>query len=418
MAYTAVILSAKAENVRTNLEAIRKHQPGTRVIVVADGIPEESRQGLDAQWLEGAQPFCFARNANLAIAAAGTDDVVLVNDDAFLVSPGGFDQMRKATAHFGIVSATIRGRVCNPRQKEAQENNVPEPGFLAFVCVYLPRTTLDRLGPLDERFLHGTWEDNDYCRRAQEAGLALGICGKCVVEHFGQNTTFEMKPVYRQILDDNRKRFEQKWSRMNVTLSICICSIFSRKAYLDRMMACLSPQLEQRVELLLAIDAGQDSIGGKRQRLLEQARGEFIVFLDDDDLVSPEYVSEILCAINRDPKADAITYRSKRYCDGAYEAECVYSLHSDSNIGFIYVDGFKTYQRYPYHVTPVRRELALKVGFPSKDHGEDTDFAVKLHPLLKSEVHIPKHLYTYFWRSDRTAEQTHRSLTTPPKLKK
>lgn len=419
--FSVVILSAKIDNVRQNVAAIRKHQPGTRVIVVQDGIKPMEQASADlvgVEWIEGAKPFCFARNANLGIAAAGTDDVVLVNDDAFLLTKGGFDNLAKASEHYGIVSSTVLGRCCNVRQKTQQENNVTEPDFLAFVCVYLPRRTLELLGPLDERFEHGTWEDNDYCRRAHEAGLSLGICGKCLVSHDNQNTTFETLPVYRQILDQNRARFEEKWSKTKTSLSICICSIFSRKHFLDRMMAILSPQLGQRVELLLAIDAGQESIGKKRQRLLEQARGEFIVFLDDDDTVHQDYVSKVLTAINRTPNVDAITYRSKRYCDGVYEAECVYSLHSESNVGFIYVDGFKTYQRYPYHVTPVRRELALKIGFPDKDHCEDTDFAVALRPLLRSEHHIPEHLYTYWWRSDRSAEQTHRSLTAPKKPKK
>lgn len=415
--YSAVILSAKIGNIRQNVAALERNQPGTRIIVVSDSIPAAERAGLNVTWVEGARPFCFAKNANLGFAAAGTDDVVLVNDDAFLATPGGFDRLRGAADIFGIVSATIRGRVCNSRQRGVQPNNVAEPDFLAFVCVYIPRTTYEKLGPLDERFLHGTWEDNDYCRRAHEAGIPIGICGGCTVEHFGANTTFEAKPTYRQILDDNRARYEEKWSKQKILLSICVCSIFSRKHYLDRLMAILSPQLTQRAELLLAIDAGQDSIGRKRQRLLEAARGEFIVFLDDDDTVDPHYVSKILCEINRHPSVDAITYRSTRYENGVYEAECVYSLHSSTNTGFEYRDGFKTYLRYPYHVTPIRRELALKVGFPDKDHQEDTDFAVALKPLLRSEAHIPENLYTYYWRSDRSAEQTHQSLTKPAKPK-
>lgn len=416
MAYSAVILSAKIENVRSNVAAIRKYQPGTRIIVVADAALTD-RSVEDVVWVEGAQPFCFSRNANLGIAAAGTDDVVLVNDDALLLTPNGFGLLEKASEVFGIVSATVRGRCRNPRQKQFSENNTSEPDSLAFVCVYLPRKTLDLLGPLDEQFEHGTWEDDDYCYRAREAGLALGICGRCTVDHISSATTFETRSTYRAILDANRARFEAKWSKHRTLLSICICSVFSRKGYLDRMLACLTPQLTQRVEFLLAADAGQESIGSKRQRLLEQAKGEFIVFLDDDDLVHPDYVSKVLTAINRNPTVDAITYRSKRFEDGVYEAECVYSLHSKTNIGYEYIDGFKTYLRYPYHVTPIRRELALKIGFPNKDHCEDTDFAVALHPLLKSEHHLPECLYWYYWRSDRSAEQTHRSLINPGKPK-
>ena len=39
---------------------------------------------MPAVALEGVKPFIFARNCNLGIRAAGSDDVVLLNDDALL----------------------------------------------------------------------------------------------------------------------------------------------------------------------------------------------------------------------------------------------------------------------------------------------------------------------------------------------
>lgn len=411
--YTVVIPSAKIANVERCVAAIALHQPGAPVVVVADGIPAVERARVPGvRWIEGVQPFCYAANANLGILAAGSDDVILCNDDALLANQGGFDLLAAASSRYGIVSATIFGRCCNERQRRACDENHTEPSMLAFVCVYLRRSTIAQLGLLDERFLGGCYEDNDYCRRAAEAGIALGICGRCRVIHEATHTTFASRPNYRAILDANRARFEEKWSRTGILLSLCICSIFTRKAYLDRLLAVLTPQLGDRVELLLAIDAGQSSIGAKRQRLLEQARGDFVVSIDDDDLVSPDYIRAILGAIHRRPAADCITYLSKRYCDGAFEADCSYSLTNPTNTGFIYIDGFKTYLRFPYHVTPVRRELALQVGFQSLDFREDTDFAERLRPLLQTEEHIAEFLYFYWWRTARPGEQTHKTLTT------
>jgi cellulose synthase/poly-beta-1,6-N-acetylglucosamine synthase-like glycosyltransferase len=413
MSYSVIIPSAKAENVARCVAEIRRHQPGARIIVVADGILAAERGSIGGvEWAEGVQPFCYARNANLGIAAAGSDDVILCNDDALLATPGGFDRLQAASTHFAVVSATIRGRCCNERQRLTTDANHAEPSMLAFVCVYLPRSTIDAIGLLDERFENGTWEDNDYCRRVTEADLLLGTCGACAMVHEATYTTFAKKPNYEAIMAENKKRYEAKWSLHSTLLTICICSIFTRQNYLDRLLAVLRPQLSQRVELLLACDAGQAAIGEKRQRLLEQARGEFVVFIDDDDLISPDYVRQILGAIYRNPAADAITYRSKRYCDGVYEADCIYSLRNASNEGFVTIDGFKTYTRWPYHVTPLRRALALKVGFCRLDFLEDTIFATALRPLLKSEEFIEEYLYFYWWRTKRTGEQTHRVLTT------
>lgn len=411
--YTVVIPSAKIANVERCVAAIRLHQPDTPIIVVSDDIPVSERSTVPGvRWIEGQQPFCYATNANLGIRAAGCDDVILCNDDAILANQGGFDLLAAASSHYGIVSATVFGRCCNERQRLACDENHTEPSMLAFVCVYIRRATIRKIGLLDERFLGGCYEDNDYCRRASEAGISLGICGRCRVIHEATHTTFAARPNYREILEANRQRFEEKWQITRTLLSICICSIFTRSSYLERLLAVLRPQLGNRVELLLSIDAGQVSIGEKRQRMIEQAAGLYVVFIDDDDLVSPDYVREILAAIHRRPEADCITYRSKRYCDGLYEGDCTYSLSSPTNEGFTYLDGFKTYQRFPYHVTPIRREIALKVGFESMDFREDTVFAERLRPHLQTEEFIDAFLYEYWWRTQRPGEQTHKTLTT------
>ena len=68
------------------------------------------------------------------------------------------------------------------------------------------------------------------------------------------------------------------------------------------------------------------------------------------------------------------------------------------------------YLRFPYHVTPVRTEIARKVGFMSINFREDTIYAEQLRPFLKSEVFIPEVMYEYWWRSDRSGEVTNKEL--------
>jgi GT2 family glycosyltransferase len=416
VSYTVIIPSAKIANVASCVAALRQHQPGVRIIAVADGIgPAERAAVAGIAWIDGVQPVCSARPCNLGISAAGHDDVILCNDDAMLATALGLDRLAAATANFGLISATIRGRCCNPRQQLIQPNNVTEPGMLAFVCVYIPRSTIDAIGLLDERFEGGTYEDNDYCRRATLAGLPLGICGGCIIDHKRELTTFESRPNYRAILETNRQRFEAKWTKTRTLLSVCVCSIFSRANYLDRLLACLAPQWTERVEFLLAADDGQESVGAKRQRLLDQARGDFVVFIDDDDLVSPDYIAKVLGAILRNSTIDAVTYFSKRYCDGVYEADCKYSITNPVNRDAVIINGIKTYRRFPYHVTPIRSDLALKVGFKPMDFQEDTDFAERLRPLIKTEEFIPEFLYSYYWRSNRAGERTHKVLSANPR---
>ncbi|MCX7792205.1 MAG: glycosyltransferase, partial [Chloroflexaceae bacterium] len=191
MSFCVVILSARAANLVPCVQALLNAEPGLspeRIIVVDDGARAEAEPRLPPlRWVEGAQPFVFARNANLGLAAAGDADVILLNDDARLITPDGFSAMAAAVTEnpaLGICSAAVTGVVGNPRQHPAGHPGLrPEPTTLAFVCVYLPRRVLTTLGPLDERFTGYGYEDNDYCARARAAGYQLAIFDGCVVEH-------------------------------------------------------------------------------------------------------------------------------------------------------------------------------------------------------------------------------------------
>ena len=410
MSITVVIPANNFATLRACVDAILCHDQDFRVIVVGDR--------LAAAWLgyivPAPRPWSFASACNAGIAAAGTDDVILCNQDAILQTPGGFTAMAKAALTYGIVSATIRGRVNNINQSPqavGADHNRTEPNSLAFVCVCLPRRTLDLVGELDEGYRPATFEDNDYCARARIAGLTLGVCGGCVVDHPAELSALDRKPEYREFMAANQARYEAKFSPVRTLLSICVCSTFGRDMYMGRLLAALRPQLGWGVQLCLDIDWGQRSIGAKRQGLLEQARGDYVVSIDDDDLVPGDYVQKIQTAIMRNP-ADCITYRGAMSTNGVYEAESVYSL-AHSKPETVYVDGAKVYLRTPLHVTPIRRDIALAAGFPNMNHGEDQQFASRVLPLLKSQEYLDEVLYYYLYRTaeQRAGEITHKGLT-------
>ena len=218
--YSVVILSAMAPNLRQCLAWLFEKEPmlpRNRIIVVDDGAQAEWQgQGPGVRWVKGVKPFVFARNANIGIREAGTD-VVLLNDDAKLMTKYGFTSLSFATRSrpdVGICSAAISGVVGNPSQQPwlVAAGMRYEPHNLAFVAAYIPKSTFDRIGPLDERFTGYGYEDNDYCARAKKAGLGLSIYDGCVVEHStAGNSTFRTKPNIQEIMEHNRKLFVQKW---------------------------------------------------------------------------------------------------------------------------------------------------------------------------------------------------------------
>src|ERR1039458_2770349 len=114
MAYSIIIPSRNVQNLRACVAAIRQAGETARVIVVWDSTPV-SYQGLVPamnhyppwEGCLGEAPFCFARNINLGIRAAGVDDVILLHDDALLETPHGFTaQLEYPPYDYGILSAS------------------------------------------------------------------------------------------------------------------------------------------------------------------------------------------------------------------------------------------------------------------------------------------------------------------------
>lgn len=213
-----VVLSARAENLFPCVKSILDNEPSVEpgdIIVVDDGARATAEPHLPGiRWVQGVKPFVYARNANLGIRAAA-GDVVLMNDDARLITPGGFAalaEVARQTPGIGLLSAAVKGAVGNPNQMVVGGPLRFEPRVLAFVCVLVPRTTFHRLGPLDERFVGYGYEDNDYCLAAIRAGLRLAITEECVVDHAGElPSTFRTRPDIHALMRMNQKLFDQKY---------------------------------------------------------------------------------------------------------------------------------------------------------------------------------------------------------------
>jgi GT2 family glycosyltransferase len=69
------------------------------------------------------------------------------------------------------------------------------------------------VGPLDEAFGLGMFEDDDYSRRLQRAGLRVVCAGDCFVHHVGQAAFKSLiaDGTYHSLFEKNRKHYERKW---------------------------------------------------------------------------------------------------------------------------------------------------------------------------------------------------------------
>lgn len=178
---------------------------------------------------------------------------------------------------------------------------------------------------------------------------------------------------------------------MKKKLSILTCSLTERKKLFHILEKHLIKQIKKdfNVELLVNVDNGEKTIGLKRNELLNAATGEYVAFIDDDDWVSDDYIKRILTAIKfKNPDCCGIEGTLKLNTE--YKQKFIHSIKYDN----WYSKGY-THYRCPNHLNPIRKEIALSVGFKNVSYGEDFDFSLRLKPLLKTEVYIKGEIYTY-----------------------
>jgi glycosyltransferase involved in cell wall biosynthesis len=186
-----------------------------------------------------------------------------------------------------------------------------------------------------------------------------------------------------------------------VLLSLLIPTLVCRREYLALLQRVLGPQTRDnpQVESIVFSDDGERSIGTKRNQMVAMARGDYIAFIDDDDLVAPDYVARVIEALKTRPAPDCVGFRMKRYSNGRPIGEGIHSIRFECYGQKQLPEGMTLYERTPNHLNPIRADLVRQVPFPDLNWGEDSAFARGVRPLLKSEVFIDEYLYMYYYRT-------------------
>lgn len=223
---SVIIPSRNAGNLTPCITAIWDLDPELRVIVIDDGLEwpafmdllgSRPPRQIETLTIRGEKPFSFPRNINLGIIAAGSDDVILCNDDAILKTPGGFSLLQNAAEQhpvFGIIGATTD--VTGQPEQQPRGIGLREVPHFAFVCVLIPRRTIDLLGGLDERYcLDYGCDDRDYCEAVTRAGLKVGVHDGCFVDHGSLTSTYRGDPYTPKSFARNYALLLEKWGSLS-----------------------------------------------------------------------------------------------------------------------------------------------------------------------------------------------------------
>jgi len=202
-------------------------------------------------------------------------------------------------------------------------------------------------------------------------------------------------------------------------LSVLIPTLESRRVLCERLCSELDRQIDLAkagsiVEVLTLRDAGLATVGAKRNQLVARARGRFVVFVDDDDSVSGDYIDQLVSCLQSHPGVDCVSLAGEIHFRGAHPRRMVHSIkftdwhHSRGQ-----------YRRPPCHITPIRREIACRYEFAEVNYAEDMDWSLRISrdQALKQEIILDRTLYFYHcrrhfftqWLLDRT--QTFRHAT-------
>ena len=162
-------------------------------------------------------------------------------------------------------------------------------------------------------------------------------------------------------------------------LSVLICGTFNRvrDGYSEKILSMLEPQLTEDVEVLYFVDNKKRSVGEKRNDLMNMAHGKYIVYVDDDDKVSDDYISVLLMLTSKNPDVAvfgvncSVNGGSYKFVD--YDAKHIRDYNTKEK-----------YVRIPNHMMCWKKEICLP--FPDKSFGEDQDWAKSMLRKIKKQT--------------------------------
>ena len=221
--------------------AARTEWPNLEIVVVDNGSTDGTREWLETEAqrlgpgrlraIFHAENRGFPAACNAGLAAATGEYLVILNNDT-VVTRGALTALVRhlaADPKLGLVGP-VTNAIANAARVEvgyADLAGLPEWArayvrahddesfalpMLALFCTALTRRTWESVGPLDERFGIGMFEDDDYCRRVSEKGLAIR-CARDAFVHHWQMASFRKMPQqdYLALFAENKAKFAAKW---------------------------------------------------------------------------------------------------------------------------------------------------------------------------------------------------------------
>lgn len=202
-----------------------------------------------------------------------------------------------------------------------------------------------------------------------------------------------------------------------VLLTIAIPTIKQRKKIFDELYMEFVRQTKlygEQIEIIYLCDNKEMTIGAKRQKLNDTAKGKYVVQWDDDDWIHPNGIDMIMEGISSN--SDVISYNYS--CDIKLPIEHNSVYPRKVSIG--YNNSFNNLDKLLYMTpdpkNPIKREILHKIKFQDTSWSEEYYFKLELMKYLKTEYKINEDIYQILNRSGEPYDFNVRYNLTPNKL--
>lgn len=178
---------------------------------------------------------------------------------------------------------------------------------------------------------------------------------------------------------------------MSPLYDILICTIPHRQEKLHLLLKELDRQIPDTAEVgaRICYDNLQSSYGSKCNALLQSSDADYVSFIDDDDMVAPDFIQLVLTAL--DARPHYVGFPVKYTLNGEPQVRVEHSLRHNG-----WQDTSEILKRDITQFNPIRRDLAM-LGLWQGGNGAERDWsnAVRASAQCTEEIWIDKEMYYY-----------------------
>jgi hypothetical protein len=184
---------------------------------------------------------------------------------------------------------------------------------------------------------------------------------------YAKNQTYWIQDMHTYI---KRTTYPCNWS-------ILIPTIPGREAGLRRLLESIREKLARLApdisyEVCMSFDNRETSIGMKRQKLLQDAKGKYTAFIDDDDDITDAYIEDLRECIQGGHHTMRLRGQMSQY-------PFVHSTEITLASPMATHEEPPVFQRPPNHLNPMLADVAKLIPFKDAVHGEDLDWTLSLY---------------------------------------